>query len=269
MPLSRSRRTVPTMSSVRSAMCWQPGERYQSRYSWIWLFFLPRGRLVDRELDPAVAVGHDLRHQRRVLGVDDLVVVVDELGEARARRDRSRRTRPSAPSSTLPTQWSTSSSDSPPAAVRGRLDLAIAGREGAARSRDRSTNEWRTSPYVRIDALRSVPSSPPSSSVGLERRDRATGRRLAPGRLHVVDREGDVVDAVAVGADVLGDLAVRRQRGGEHEPDVVLDHDVARPVADLGLEAAERDRGEAPQGAVVGARPGGRCRPRTRRGRCP
>src|SRR4029079_15780190 len=39
-------------------------------------------RLVDRELDPAVAVGHDLRHQRAVLGVDDLVVVVDELAEA-------------------------------------------------------------------------------------------------------------------------------------------------------------------------------------------
>ena len=43
---------------------------------------LARRRLVDRELDPAVAVGHDLGHQRRVLGVDDLVVVVDELGEA-------------------------------------------------------------------------------------------------------------------------------------------------------------------------------------------
>src|SRR4029079_18494662 len=38
-------------------------------------------RLVDRELDAAVAVGHDLRHQRAVLGVDDLVVVVDELGK--------------------------------------------------------------------------------------------------------------------------------------------------------------------------------------------
>ena len=70
-----------------------------------------------------------------------------------------------------------------------------------------------------------------------ERRDRAAGRRLAPGRLDVVDREGDVVDAVAVGADVLGDLAVGRQRRREHEPDVVLDHDVAGPVADLGLEA--------------------------------
>jgi hypothetical protein len=41
---------------------------------------LARRGLVDRELDPAVAVGHDLRHQGRVLGVDDLVVVVDQLG---------------------------------------------------------------------------------------------------------------------------------------------------------------------------------------------
>src|SRR5689334_23144283 len=43
---------------------------------------LARGGLVDRELDPPVAVGHDLRHQRAVVGVDDLVVVVDELREA-------------------------------------------------------------------------------------------------------------------------------------------------------------------------------------------
>ncbi len=99
-----------------------------------------------------------------------------------------------------------------------------------------------------------MPSSPPSSSVGLERRDRAARRRLAPCRLDVVHRESDVVDAVAVLADVLGDLAVGGQRRGEHETDVVLDHDVAGPVADLGLEAAERDRGEAPQGAVVGGR---------------
>ena len=102
-----------------------------------------------------------------------------------------------------------------------------------------------------IEALRSVPSSPPSSSVGLEGGHRAARRRLAPGRLDVVDREGDVVDAVAVLADVLGDLAIGGQRRGEHEADVVLDHHVAGPVTDLGLEAAERDRGEAPQSAVV------------------
>src|SRR3954454_5117304 len=43
---------------------------------------LARRRLVDRELDPAVAVGHYLGHQGAVLGMDDLVVVVDQLAEA-------------------------------------------------------------------------------------------------------------------------------------------------------------------------------------------
>ena len=62
-------------------------------------------------------------------------------------------------------------------------------------------------------------------------------------------------------ADVLGDLAVRRERRREHEPDVVLDHHVARPVADLRLEAAERDRREAPQRPVVGARLAGVAHP--------
>jgi hypothetical protein len=38
---------------------------------------LALGRLVERELHPVVAVGDDLRHQRRVLGGD---VVADELG---------------------------------------------------------------------------------------------------------------------------------------------------------------------------------------------
>ena len=55
-------------------------------------------------------------------------------------------------------------------------------------------------------------------------------------------------------ADVLRDLAIRGQGRREHEADPVLDHDVARPVADLRLEAAERDGREAPQRPVVGRR---------------
>ena len=57
-----------------------------------------------------------------------------------------------------------------------------------------------------------------------------------------------------MGPDVLGDLAVGGQRRREHDPDVVLLHDVARAVADPGLEAGERDRREAPQRAEVGRR---------------
>ena len=38
--------------------------------------------LVDRELEPAAAVGHHLRHERGVLGRDRLVGEVDQLGHA-------------------------------------------------------------------------------------------------------------------------------------------------------------------------------------------
>jgi hypothetical protein len=68
---------------------------------------LALGRLVDRHLDEVVAAGHDLGHQRGVLGRDVLVVEVLEHLEA---HDVSRTTAPSGSScraSTLPTQWST------------------------------------------------------------------------------------------------------------------------------------------------------------------
>ena len=67
----------------------------------------------------------------------------------------------------------------------------------------------------------------------------------------VVDGERDVMDAVAVLADVLRDLAVGRQRRRDHERDVVAPHHVAGPIPDAGLQAGERDRREAPQRAVV------------------
>ncbi len=43
---------------------------------------LALGGLIDRELDPAAAVGDHLRHQGRVLGRDLLVGEVDHLGHA-------------------------------------------------------------------------------------------------------------------------------------------------------------------------------------------
>ena len=85
----------------------------------------------------------------------------------------------------------------------------------------------------------------------LDRRPRAAARRLAERRIDVVDREGDVLHPVAVLPDVLGDLAVGGQGRGKHERDVVAAHHVARPVADAGLEAGERDRREAPESPVI------------------
>ena len=102
-----------------------------------------------------------------------------------------------------------------------------------------------------IEALRSVPSSL-SSSVGARAE---TAPRV------VVSCQADSTSSTAKAMSWTPSPCSRtcsaispsgRQRRREHEPDVVLDHDVARPVADLGLEAAERDRREAPQRAVVG-----------------
>ena len=241
------------MSSVRSAMCWQPGERYQSRYSWIWLFFLPGRRLVDRELDPAVAVGHDLRHQRAVVGVDDLVVVVDELGEAQDVAvevdERVHLAEPDVADAVIDLEQA-----EPAGRPRGgRGDLAVArartrrgsraGRRTSGASRRRSGSRSGAGPRPRRRRSRTAPARRPPRAVVVSRQADSTS----------ATRERDVMDAVAMRPDVLGDLAVRGQRRREHEADAVLDHDVARPVADLRLEAAEGDRGEAPQGAVVGA----------------
>jgi hypothetical protein len=66
----------------------------------------------------------------------------------------------------------------------------------------------------------------PIELAGGQRRDRPAAGRLTPGAIDVGDREGDVVNAVAVGPDVVGDLAVGGERRGEHEPDLVLDHHV-------------------------------------------
>ena len=51
--------------------------------------------------------------------------------------------------------------------------------------------------------------------------------------------------------DVLGDLAVRAERAGQDDRDVVLAHHVAGAVADAGLQARIGDRREAPQGTEV------------------
>ena len=250
MPFSRSRRTVAddVLGAQRDVLA--AGRAIPVEVLLDLALLLARGRLVDRELDPAVAVGHDLRHQRAVVGVDDLVVVVDELGEAQdvaVEVDEGvHLAEPDVADAVIDLE------QRQPAGGRGgRRDLAVAGRERAVV----------VAPVdERVQRLAVGPDRSPAQDAvlatvelhGLQRRDRPAGRRLAPGRFDVGHGERDVVDAVAVRPDVLGDLAVRGQRRREHEPDPVLDHDVARPVADLRLEAAEGDRREPPQGAVVG-----------------
>src|SRR5206468_7292486 len=57
----------------------------------------------------------------------------------------------------------------------------------------------------------------------------------------IVDPERDVLNTVTVLMDVRGDLAVRSERGGEHQSHLPLRENVARSVACAGLGAAVSD----------------------------
>jgi hypothetical protein len=183
--------------------------------------------------------------------VDDLVVVVDQLAEpedvAVEVHERVHLAEPHVADAVVDLEQAQA------AGGGGRVpDPAVARGEHAG---------VRAAIHERVERLAVGPDRGPAQDAVLatvelgrfERGCRAAGRGLAPRRFDVVDREGDVVDPVAVLADVLGDLPVGRERRGEHEPDVVLDQDVAGAIADLRLESAERDRREAPQRPVVGA----------------
>ncbi len=76
MPCSLSLLTVWRMSSVASAMCCTPGPPIELEILLDLRLLFAFGWLVDGELDVAVAVGHHLRHERRVFGGDVLVVEV-------------------------------------------------------------------------------------------------------------------------------------------------------------------------------------------------
>jgi hypothetical protein len=184
--------------------------------------------------------------------VDDLVVVVDQLAEAEhvavERDELVHLAKSHVPDAVIDFEQVEAlgcASRTPDASETGREDPAV---RAAIHERVKRLP-------VRSD--RRLAQHAVLAAVELGRRQgrgRSTRGRLAPGRFDVIHRERDVVDAVAVLADVLGDLAVGRQRRREDEPDVVLDHDVARPIAHLRLQATERDRREPPQRPVVGAR---------------
>ena len=138
--------------------------------------------------------------------MDDLVVVVDELGEAEdvavERDELVHLAEPDVADAVVDLEQRQAAGGGRP-----RLDCSIAGREDAAVVAP--VDERMEDLAVGVDrglAERAVVALELGRGEG---RHRAARRRLVPGRFDVVDRERDVVDAVAVLADVLGDLAVR------------------------------------------------------------
>ena len=88
--------------------------------------------------------------------------------------------------------------------------------------------------------------------VGLGRFDGfcAAAGGFAPCGGRVLDDEGDGVDAVSVLVDVLGDLGVGAERGGEDEADFSLLEDVGGAVAKAGFGAGVGDEFHAEGGAI-------------------
>ena len=202
------------------------------------------------EFDAPIAVGHHLRHQRAEVGVDDLVVVVDQLGEA---EDIAVEVDEGVHLTELDVADAVIDFEQVQSlgGTRRRGDLSISRRERPVVVSPVDERVERLA--IRPDRRLAQHTVLAAVDLGrLQRRDGTAGGRLAPRRPHVGDTERDVVDTIAVLADMLGDLALGGQGCREHEANVVLDHDVARPIADLRFEAAERHRGEAPQRPVVG-----------------
>jgi hypothetical protein len=204
------------------------------------------GGLVDGELDVAVAVGHDLRHEGGVLGGD--VVVVEVLIEREAHHFGVE-VDPlvhGVPADVADDVVDVEEADGVCYVIL--FDGLVAGEEG---SRVVGTvDEGVDGVAVGGDA------GGGDAAVGVGEFFRlldAAGSPAGgfePGLAGVVDPESDGADAVAVLVDVAGDVGVGAQGGGEDEADFALLEDVAGAVALTGLGAGVGDERHAKGGAV-------------------
>ena len=204
------------------------------------------GGLVDGEFDVAVAVGHDLGHERGVLGGD--VVVVEVLVEAEA-HDVAVEVDPLVHG--VPADVADDVVDVEEADGAGDVvvrDGVVAGEEGAGVAG--AVDEGVDGVAVGGDAGGGDAAVVVGGVGGLLDAAGAAGGGLVPGLAGIVDPEGDGADAVAVLFDVAGDLVVGAEGGGEDEADLALLENVAGAVALAGLGAGVGDQGHAKGGAV-------------------
>src|SRR5581483_8890382 len=209
---------------------------------------LALGRLVDRELDLPLAVGHHLRHQRGVLGRDVFVAEVDHL---RHPEDAFVELDPVLHPAELHVSDDVIERQQPDAAVAvprcracdvARQVRALVGMTVDERVHDiavrRDGGELDGAELI-LDRLR------------LEHSARAALHRLPVGLLGVRHAQRDVLDAVAVHVREVADLVPAPQRARHDEANVVLLEDVARAVAHSRLGARVRGAAEAERVLVV------------------
>src|ERR1051325_4031346 len=205
-------------------------------------------RFVDGKLDPFVAVGKNLRHERRIFRRD--VLVVEVLVEFE----------PHHSDVEIDPFVHGAQFDVSDAVV----DILEAGASSGRFLPSAGTVPRHEDPVVILALHEGVD----RGALGTDRRffylsefvpehrglhddARATFRSLPVRGFRVVDPEGEVLHPVAVQPDVLADRVIRMQGGGEHEADLVLLQHVGGPVPHAGFEAGIGDLFESPRRAVV------------------
>ena len=196
----------------------------------------PLGRLVDGELDPPRPPLHHLRHQRRILGGDVLVVEGDELLEA---EDGAVEIDPLVHPPLLDVAHDVVDGEEAGGMVGGgavalRVDGDVAGGEGPVVAV--AVDEGVGGVAVGADRGVLVDAMLVLERLGPHHPDRPALHGEVVGEAHVVDREGDVGDAVAVQDEARRLGVVRPQGRLEDERDPPLAEHVAGLVLHLRLE---------------------------------
>ncbi len=224
------------MFVVASAMCCAPAPLVELDVLVDLALALALGGLVDRELDLALAVRHDLRHERRVLGLD---LVVAEVEDVRHPEDALVELDPVVHLAELDVSddvVDVREAEPPGNSVRRRRYVPRLERPGVVAAVHERVNRV---------AVRRDRRGLDRAEVVLERlrlgdAARAALRRLPVRLRRVGDGERDVAHAVAVPRLVARDLVVLVQRRREDEADVALLEHVGRAVADAGLRPRVR-----------------------------
>ena len=211
------------MSRVEMATCCTPGAAVELQVLLDLRLALALGGLVDRELELPAAVGHDLRHQRGVLGGDRLVGEVDQLGHA---EDALVVAHPLLHVAEL---------DVPDHVVDAR-EQRLRGRVVARLEAGHERAVVAAALHEQVDRLPVGGDRGELHAAVLVldpvRRGHAAGavrHGVRVGGRGVGDAQRDLVDAVAVTALVVADLVLARERARDHEPDASLLAARARP----------------------------------------
>ena len=215
------------------------------------------GRFVDRHHDLA-AVPHHRRHQRRVLGADLLVVEVQQLGEA---HHVGVEVDPRVELALGDVADDVVDGDEADVGADVRVGELVVGvprlecRTAVAQTVDERVHRLAVGGHLgQFEVAVLVTLDPRLAHAA---RPAGEGGRIGSGG--IVDEPGEIVNAVAVAAHVIGDRRVGRQGAGHDPADVALFEDVARLVAPPGLRTGIAGAAEAEVRTSGSQRWYGRC----------